>query len=85
MERISKEQFQEMLNNSIQPLVFGKSGIGKTSMITIYAEQKNIPVIFFDEQNQAEPETLNNLYNMTRQKHTHTRKRIPYKYGKHRK
>ena len=84
MKVITSKDFKQMIKRNKNMLVFGKSGIGKASMITIYAEQKSIPVIFFDEQNQAEPETLSNLYNMTRQKHTHARKRIPYKYGKHR-
>lgn len=85
MDTITSKDFIQMIKRNKNTLVFGNSGIGKASIITMYTEQKNIPILFFDEQNQAEPDALNTLYNMTRQKHTHARKRIPYKYGKHSK
>ena len=41
--------------------------------------------IFFDEFNQATPETLNSLYEITHRKVSHQKlyRYIPYKYGKH--
>ena len=41
--------------------------------------------IFFDEINQATPETLNSLYEITHRKVSHQKlyRYIPYKYGKH--
>ena len=41
--------------------------------------------IFFDEINQAKPEALNTLYEVTHKKISHQKpyRYIPYKYGKH--
>ena len=78
MKTISKRKFKRMLKENM--LVFGTAGIGKATIVN----NATIP-LFFDEFNQAMPETLNSLYEITHRKVSHQKpyKYIPYKYGKH--
>ena len=78
MKTISKRKFKKMLKESM--LVFGTAGIGKATIVN----NATIP-LFFDEVNQATPETLNTLYEITHKKVSHQKpyRYIPYKYGKH--
>lgn len=61
-------------------LVFGTAGTGKATITNDF----KIP-LFFDEINQAKPEVLNTLYEITHKKISHQKlyRYIPYKYGKH--
>ena len=78
MKTISKRKFKRMLKENM--LVYGQAGIGKATIVN----NATIP-LFFDEVNQATPETLNSLYEITHRKVSHQKpyKYIPYKYGKH--
>ena len=78
MKVISKRKFKRMLKENM--LVFGTAGIGKATIVN----NATIP-LFFDEVNQATPETLNSLYEITHRKVSHQKpyRYIPYKYGKH--
>ena len=78
MKTISKRKFKKMLNENM--LVFGTAGIGKATIVN----NATIP-LFFDEVNQATPETLNSLYEITHKKVSHQKpyRYKPYKYGKH--
>ena len=71
MKVMNKRKFKRMLKESM--LVFNPAGTGKA-----------IP-LFFDEVNQAKPEVLNTLYEITHRKVSHQKlyRYIPYKYGKH--
>lgn len=57
-----------------------QAGIGGPTIIS-----RASTAIFFDEFNQATPETLNSLYEITHRKVSHQKlyRYIPYKYGKH--
>lgn len=57
---ISTATFKYTLRNNPSMLVFGKSGIGKTSTVREFSLITGIP--FFDEQNQGDPECINTLY-----------------------
>ena len=78
MKVISKRKFKKMLKENM--LVFGTAGIGKTTIVN----KATIP-LFFDEVNQASPEALNPLYEITQRKVSHQKpyRYKPYKYGKH--
>ena len=78
MKVINKRKFKRMLKESM--LVFSPAGIGKTTI----ANKATIP-LFFDEVNNATPETLNTLYEITHKKVSHQKpyRYKPYKYGKH--
>ena len=78
MKTISKRKFKKMLKENM--LVFGTAGMGKATI----ANKATIP-LFFDEFNQATPETLNSLYEITHRKVSHQKpyRYKPYKYGKH--
>ena len=78
MKVINKRKFKRMLKENM--LVFGTAGIGKATIVN----NATIP-LFFDEVNQATPETLNSLYEITHRKVSHQKpyRYIPYKYGKH--
>lgn len=78
MKVISKRKFKKMLKGNM--LVFGTAGTGKATITSDF----KIP-LFFDEFNQATPETLNSLYEITHKKVSHQKpyRYIPYKYGKH--
>lgn len=78
MKTISKRKFKKMLKENM--LVFGTAGIGKATITSRAAT-----AIFFDEFNQATPETLNSLYKITHRKVSHQKpyRYIPYKRGKH--
>ena len=57
-----------------------QAGIGVPTIIS-----RASTAIFFDEFNQATPETLNSLYEITHKKVSHQKpyRYRPYKYGKH--
>ena len=78
MKVISKRKFKRMLKENM--LVFGTAGTDKATI----TRGAKIP-LFFDEVNQATPETLNSLYEITHKKVSHQKpyRHIPYKYGKH--
>ena len=78
MKVMNKRKFKRMLKESM--LVFGTAGIGKATIVS----NATIP-LFFDEINQAAPEVLNTLYEITHKKVSHQKpyRYIPYKYGKH--
>ena len=78
MKVISKREFKRMLKESM--LVYGQADIGIPTTIN-----RAPPPLFFDEVNQATPETLNSLYEITHRKVSHQKpyRHIPYKYGKH--
>ena len=78
MKVMNKRKFKKMLKENM--LVFGKAGIGKASI----TRDAKIP-LFFDEVNQASPEALNALYEITHRKVSHQKpyNYRPYKYGKH--
>ena len=78
MKVINKRKFKRMLKESM--LVFSPAGTGKATI----ANKATIP-LFFDEINQATPETLNSLYEITHKKVSHQKpyRYIPYKHGKH--
>ena len=78
MKVMNKRKFKRMLKENM--LVFGTAGIGKATIVG----NATIP-LFFDEVNQATPETLNSLYEITHKKVSHQKPYIyrPYKYGKH--
>ena len=78
MKVINKRKFKRMLKENM--LVFGTAGTGKATIVN----NATIP-LFFDEVNQATPETLNSLYEITHRKVSHQKpyRYIPYKYGKH--
>ena len=78
MKVISKRKFKRMLKENT--LVYGKAVIG----ILTTMNRAQTP-LFFDEVNQATPETLNSLYEITHKKVSHQKpyRYIPYKYGKH--
>ena len=78
MKVMNKRKFKRMLKEKM--LVFGTAGIGKTTIVN----KATIPP-FFDEVNQAPPETLNTLYEITHRKVSHQKpyRYIPYKHGKH--
>lgn len=78
MKVMNKRKFKRMLKEDM--LVFGTAGIGKATIVG----NATIP-LFFDEVNQATPETLNTLYEITHRKVSHQKpyRYIPYKYGKH--
>ena len=78
MEVMNKRKFKRMLKENM--LVFGTAGIGKATIVG----NATIP-LFFDEVNQAKPEVLNTLYEITHRKVSHQKpyRYIPYKYGKH--
>lgn len=66
---ISKSTFEHTLQNNKSKLIFGKSGIGKASSVIEFSLTTEIPeditgIPFFDEQNQADPEMLNPLYEL---------------------
>ena len=78
MKVMNKRKFKRMLKENM--LVFGTAGIGKATIVN----NATIP-LFFDEVNQATPEVLNTLYEITHKKVSHQKpyRYIPYKYGKH--
>lgn len=78
MKTISKRKFKKILKGNM--LVFGTAGTGKATITNDF----KIP-LFFDEINQAKPEVLNTLYEITHKKISHQKlyRYIPYKYGKH--
>ena len=78
MKVISKRKFKRMLKESM--LVYGTADIGIPTTIN-----RAPTPLFFDEVNQATPETLNALYEITHRKVSHQKpyRHIPYKYGKH--
>ena len=78
MKTISKREFKKMLKENM--LVYGQADIGVPTII----DRAPTP-LFFDEINQAKPETLNTLYEITHKKVSHQKpyRYIPYKYGKH--
>ena len=78
MKVMNKRKFKRMLEESM--LVFSPAGTGKATIVG----NATIP-LFFDEVNQATPETLNTLYKITHKKVSHQKpyRYIPYKYGKH--
>ena len=78
MKVMNKRKFKRMLKENM--LVFGTAGIGKATI----ANKATIP-LFFDEVNQATPETLNSLYEITHRKVSYQKpyRYRPYKYGKH--
>ena len=78
MKVINKRKFKRMLKENM--LVFGTAGIGKATIVG----NATIP-LFFDEVNQATPETLNSLYEITHRKVSHQKpyRYIAYNYGKH--
>ena len=78
MKVMNKRKFKRMLKENM--LVFGTAGIGKATI----ANKAAIP-LFFDEVNQATPEVLNTLYEITHKKVSHQKpyRYRPYKYGKH--
>ena len=78
MKVISKREFKRMLKENM--LVFGTAGTDKATI----TRGAKIP-LFFDEVNQATPETLNTLYEITHKKVSHQKpyRYIPYKHGKH--
>ena len=78
MKVISKRKFKRMLKENM--LVFGTADIGIPTTIN-----RAPTLLFFDEVNQATPETLNSLYEITHKKVSHQKpyRYIPYKYGKH--
>lgn len=78
MKVMNKRKFKKMLKENM--LVFGTAGIGKATI----TRGVKIP-LFFDEVNQATPETLNTLYEITHKKVSHQKpyRYRPYKYGKH--
>ena len=78
MKVINKRKFKRMLKESM--LVFSPAGTGKATIVG----NATIP-LFFDEGNQATPETLNSLYEITHKKVSHQKpyRYRPYKYGKH--
>ena len=78
MKVISKRKFKRMLKESM--LVYGTADIGIPTTIN-----RAPTPLFFDEVNQATPETLNALYEITHRKVSHQKpyRYRPYKYGKH--
>lgn len=78
MKAMNKREFKRMLKESM--LVFSPAGTGKATIVN----KATIP-LFFDEVNQATPEVLNTLYEITHRKVSHQKpyRYIPYKYGKH--
>ena len=76
---MNKRKFKKMLKENML-LVFGTAGIGKATIVG----NATIP-LFFDEVNQASPEALNTLYEITHKEVSHQKPYtyIPYKYGKH--
>ena len=78
MKAMNKRKFKRMLKENM--LVFGTAGIGKATI----TRGVKIP-LFFDEVNQASPEALNTLYEITHRKVSHQKpyRYIPYKHGKH--
>ena len=78
MKVMNKRKFKRMLKENM--LVFGTAGIGKATIVN----NATIP-LFFDEVNQATPEVLNTLYEITHKKVSHQKpyRCKPYKYGKH--
>ena len=78
MKVMNKRKFKRMLKESM--LVFSPAGIGKATIVG----NATIP-LFFDEVNQATPEVLNTLYEITHKKVSHQKpyRYRPYKYGKH--
>lgn len=78
MKVISKREFKRMLKEGM--LVYGQADIGIPTTI----DRAPTP-LFFDEVNQATPETLNTLYEITHKKVSHQKpyRYRPYKYGKH--
>lgn len=78
MKAMNKRKFKRMLKENM--LVFGTAGTDKATI----TRGAKIP-LFFDEVNQATPETLNTLYEITHKKVSHQKpyRYIPYKHGKH--
>ena len=78
MKVISKREFKRMLKESM--LVFGTADIGIPTTIN-----RAPTPLFLDEVNQASPEALNPLYEITQRKVSHQKpyRYKPYKYGKH--
>lgn len=78
MKVMNKRKFKRMLKESM--LVFSPAGTGKATIV-----DKATTSSFFDEVNQAPPETLNTLYEIAHRKVSHQKpyRYIPYKYGKH--
>lgn len=78
MKVMNKRKFKRILKESM--LVFSPAGAGKATIVN----KATIP-LFFDEVNQAKPEVLNTLYEITHRKVSHQKpyRYIPYKYGKH--
>lgn len=78
MKVMNKRKFKKMLKGNM--LVFGTAGTGKATITSDF----KIP-LFFDEINQAKPEVLNTLYEITHKKVSHQKpyRYIPYKRGKH--
>ena len=78
MKIINERKFKKMLKKDM--LVFGTAGTGKATITSDF----KIP-LFFDAINQAKPEVLNTLYEITHKKVSHQKpyRYIPYKYGKH--
>lgn len=78
MKVINKRKFKRMLKENM--LVFSPAGTGKATIVG----NATIP-LFFDEVNQATPEVLNTLYEITHKKVSHQKpyRHKPYKYGKH--
>ena len=78
MKVMNKRKFKRMLKESMS--VFSPAGTGKATT----ANKATIP-LFFDEVNEATPETLNTLYEITHKKVSHQKpyRYKPYKYGKH--
>lgn len=72
MKVMNKRKFKRML--------FSPAGTDKATIVN----KAPIP-LFFDEVNQASPETLNTLYEITHKKVSHQKpyRYIPYKHGKH--
>lgn len=78
MKAMNKRKFKRMLKESM--LTFSLAGTGKATIVN----KATVP-LFFDEVNQAKPEVLNTLYEITHRKVSHQKlyRYIPYKYGKH--
>lgn len=78
MKVMNKRKFKRMLKESM--LVFSPAGTGKATIVN-----KATTSSFFDEFNQASPEALNTLYEITHRKVSHQKpyRYIPYKRGKH--
>ena len=78
MKVMNKRKFKRMLKESM--LVFSPAGTGKATIVN-----KATTSSFFVEVNQASPEALNTLYEITHRKVSHQKpyRYIPYKHGKH--